>query len=133
MAKFFIRDVEAREEQAVMQRGVSQLLFNYLPYRTVDWEDGLAIVQLGELRFASVWEENRKSTLLTEISEGFTRCVRRGGRIHPSFPDPKREPERFTIGMPESIDAVVLDAALICQRCGYLILSTIHSKARWNG
>ena len=86
MAKSFIRDVEPRDEQAVMQRGVSQLLFNYLPYRTVDWEDGLAIVQLGELRFASVWEEDRKSTLLTEISEGFARWVRRGGRIDPSFP-----------------------------------------------
>ena len=30
----------------VMQRGVSQLLFHYLPARTVDWENGLAIVML---------------------------------------------------------------------------------------
>jgi hypothetical protein len=130
MAKPFIRDAEARDEQLVMQRGVSQLLFNYLPYRTVDWEDGLAIVQLGELRFASVWEEERKSTLLTEISEGFTSWVRRGGRIDPTFPDPKREPERFTIGMPDSIDAAVLDAALICQQCGQLIFGKKHSDGR---
>ena len=39
-----------------MQRGVSQLLFNYLPYRTVDWEDGMAIVQLGDVRFSTIWE-----------------------------------------------------------------------------
>ena len=38
---------QSAERLPSMQRGVSQLLFNYLPYRTVDWEDGLAIVQLG--------------------------------------------------------------------------------------
>jgi len=31
-----------------------QLLFNYLP---VDWEDGLAIVQLGNVRFSAMRED----------------------------------------------------------------------------
>jgi hypothetical protein len=105
-----------------MQRSVSQLLFNYLPYRTVDWEDGLAIVELGETRFSTAWEEERKATLLKEMKESFDRWRQRGGRIDPSFPgDPAEECERFTVGSPTSIDASVLLAALICQYCGQLI------------
>lgn len=105
-----------------MQRGVSQLLFNYLPYRTVDWEDGLAIVQLGDVRFSTVWEEEKKSTLLEEIKESFERWLLRGGRIDSTFPaNPAEECDRFAIGSPTSIDASVLQAALICQHCGQLI------------
>ncbi len=126
MANFRGSAVPDAEEQAgqrppEMQRGVSQLLFNYLPYRTVDWEDGLAIVQLGNVRFSSIWEEDRKTTLLQEMGESFERWIAKGGTIDPAFPDPKQEPERYTAGSPESIDAAVLPAALICQRCGQLI------------
>ena len=66
-----------------MQRGVSQLLFNYLPNRTVDWEDGLAIVQLGNVRLSNAWEEDRKTSLLKEIADAFGRWQVRGGRIDP--------------------------------------------------
>lgn len=112
-----------------MQRGVSQLLFNYLPYRTVDWEDGLAIVQLGDIRFSMVWEEERKATLLKEIKESFDRWVLRGGRIDSAFPaSPPDEYDRFTIGSPTSIDASVLQAALICQHCGQLIFEKKHQR-----
>ena len=115
-------DEQAAERLPSMQRGVSQLLFNYLPYRTVDWEDGLAIVQLGNVRFSTIWDEDRKTTLLHEIAESFDRWKLRGGTVDDSaFPDPRREPERYTVGAPESIDATVLQAALICQRCGQLI------------
>src|SRR5580692_1152207 len=107
----------ASEHVRPMQRGVSQLLFNYLPYRTVDWEDGLAIVQLGNVRFSTVWEENRKTTLMKEISEAFDRWRARGGHVDPAFPHPLHEADRFTVGAPESIDATLLPAALICQRC----------------
>ncbi|WP_263367964.1 DUF1998 domain-containing protein [Edaphobacter bradus] len=109
------------ERLPFMQRGVSQLLFNYLPSRTVDWEDGLAIVQLGAIRFSSIWDEDKKSTLLNEMEESFARWSRRGGRIDPTFPNRKHESTRYTVGMPESVEATVLDAALICQRCGQLI------------
>lgn len=129
MAREFNPTPDMREEQAVMQRGVSQLLFNYLPYRTVDWEDGRAIVQLGTLRFSSIWEEDGKTTLMSEIGDLFARWQRRGGRIDPSFPDPMREPDRFTIGLPESIDASVLDAALMCQNCGQLLLGKRASES----
>ncbi|MGA8706272.1 MAG: hypothetical protein WB646_04715 [Steroidobacteraceae bacterium] len=111
---------QSSERSLKMQRGVSQLLFNYLPYRTVDWEDGLAIVQFGNVRLSSVWEEDRKTTLLREIGEAFNRWQARGGRIDPAFP-PVHEGERFTVGAPAEIDASVMQAALICQRCGQIL------------
>jgi DNA-directed RNA polymerase subunit M/transcription elongation factor TFIIS len=119
----------ASENVRPMQRGVSQLLFNYLPYRTVDWEDGLAIVQLGNVKFSTVWEEERKVTLLKEIRESFDRWIVRGGRVDFTFPpDPAREYERFTVGSPVSIDASVLQAALICQGCGQLIFEKKYQR-----
>ncbi|MFN7998445.1 MAG: DUF1998 domain-containing protein [Bryobacteraceae bacterium] len=116
------------ERVPTMQRGVSQLLFNYLPYRTVDWEDGLAIVQLGNVRFSAVWEEDRKTTLLREMGDAFERWQLRGGMIDPAFPDTAREPERYAVGAPISIDASVLSTALVCQRCGQLIFEKKHHK-----
>jgi predicted Zn-ribbon and HTH transcriptional regulator len=121
-------DDSARQRSPEMQRGVSQLLFNYLPYRTVDWEDGLAIVQLGNVHFSSIWEEDRKTTLLQEIGDLFDRWRAKGGTVDPAFPDPKGEPERYTVGSPQSIEAAVLPAALICQRCGQLIFEKRHDK-----
>lgn len=109
------------EKWPAMQRGVSQLLFNYLPQRTVDWEDGLAIVQLGTVRLSSSWDEDRKTVLLNEMAELFDRWRAKGGMIDREFPDPRREPERYTIGLPSAIAASVLSTALICQACGQLI------------
>src|SRR5437762_582618 len=80
-----------------MQRGVSQLLFNYLPGRTVDWEDGLAIVQLGSVRLAVAWEPERMQAVLDEISELLDRWRSRGGTVDTHYPNP-REVGRFTIG-----------------------------------
>src|SRR5262249_30745537 len=89
----------------------------------------LAIVQLGDVRFSTVWEEERKSTLLKEIKEGFERWVLRGGRIDPAFPaDPAVEYDRFTIGSPTSIAANVLQAALICPQLGQLIFEKKHQR-----
>jgi hypothetical protein len=101
----------------VMQRGISQLLFNYLPGRTVDWEDGLAIVQLQGVRLSVAWEEERSVAVLNEIAELFERWRARGGSIDSSFPDPRSERGRFTVGLPESVEATVLNTALICPRC----------------
>ncbi len=130
--RYFAQNHDAEGENPTervrpMQRGVSQLLFNYLPYRTVDWEDGLAIVQLGNIHFSTIWEEERKSTLLKEIKEHFDRWVLRGGRVDSTFPsDPAGEYDRFAIGSPTSIDAAVMQAALICQHCGQLIFEKKH-------
>jgi hypothetical protein len=120
---------QVAERLPSMQRGVSQLLFNYLPHRTVDWENGMAIVRLGNVRFSSIWEEERKTILLKEIKDSFDRWIFRGGTVDPFFPDLLREPERYTVGAPESIDASVLTAALICQRCGQLIFDKKSQKS----
>ena len=110
-----------REKWPAMQRGVSQLLFNYLPQRTVDWEDGLAIVQLGTVRLSSSWDEDQKTVVLNEMAELFDRWRAKGGMIDKEFPDPRHEPERYTIGLPSAVAASVLSTALICQACGQLI------------
>lgn len=112
-----------REKWPAMQRGVSQLLFNYLPQRTVDWEDGLAIVQLGTVRLSASWDEDRKTVLLNEMADLFDRWRAKGGMIDREFPDPRHEPERYTIGLPSAISASVLSTALICQSCGQLVVS----------
>jgi hypothetical protein len=118
-----------KEQIRPMQRGVSQLLFNYLPNRTVDWEDGLAIVKLGDVRFSTVWEEDRKTGLLREMGDAFDRWRFRGGRVDMAFPaDPVAESGRFSVGAPESIDAALLRSALICQRCGQIIFERKHHR-----
>ena len=112
-----------------MQRGVSQLLFNYLPNRTVDWEDGLAVVKLGDVRFSTVWEEDRKTGLLREMGDAFDRWRFRGGRVDMAFPaDLVAESGGFAVGTPESIDAALLRSALICQRCGQIIFERKHHR-----
>jgi hypothetical protein len=103
-----------------MQRGVSQLLFNYLPGRTVDWEDGLAIVQLGSVRLSTVWEDDRITALLEELAQLLDYWREAGGTVDPQFPDPRREQGRFAIGPPAAIEATVFDTSLICQRCARL-------------
>lgn len=101
----------------LMQRGVSQLLFNYLPCRTVDWEDGLAIVLLEGVQLSQAWDETHSVSVLDEIANLFDRWRNRGGTIDPQFPDPRTERGRFTVGLPHSIDATVLHTALVCPRC----------------
>lgn len=115
-----------------MQRGVSQLLFNYLPARTVDWEDGLAIIALESVRLSNAWEEERTVVLLNEIAGLLDRWRSRGGTIDRQMPDPRSERARFTVGLPESITASVLDTALVCSRCSTLSFPTHREIARVN-
>jgi len=115
---------EAQQERMWMQRSVSQLLFSYLPGKTVDWEDGLAIVQLGGVRLSSAWEAKQMQVVLKEIEAYLTRWQSAGGIMHSSFPDPHKQPERFTIGEPESISATVVDAALRCLSCNRLVFAS---------
>lgn len=103
-----------------MARGVSQLLFNYLPERTVDWEDGLAIVRLRGVRLATVWEDERKTAVLTELSEVFRAWREQGGMIAREFPDPLSAPGEYSIGLPDEIEAALLETAVVCQSCSRL-------------
>ncbi len=123
-------DSPEQERRLVMQRGVSQLLFNYLPERTVDWEDGLAIVILGGVRLSSAWDENQCVSVLDEISHLFDRWRSRGGTVDPNFPDPSTERARFTIGLPQAIEATVLHTALVCPSCSRLSFPSRRDIAR---
>lgn len=105
------------EKAPQMIRGVSQLLFNYLPERTVDWEDGLAIVRLGGVHLSAVWAEDRSKVLLEEIAALLDRWRSQHGAVDPNFPDPHHSPGRFAIGAPKAIDAMLLDTAYVCQAC----------------
>jgi len=103
-----------------MQRGVSQLLFHYLPDRTVDWENGLAIVTLTQPRLSSVWSDENAQIVLDEIHLLLERWRQKGGSVDPRFPNPKTQRGSFAIGTPESVEAIVLETALICQNCSQL-------------
>lgn len=105
------------EKAPQMIRGVSQLLYNYLPERTVDWEDGLAIVKLGGVHLADVWTGDRARVLLEEIAQLLDRWRAQHGTVDPNFPDPRHSASRFVVGAPRAIDATILDTAYVCQQC----------------
>src|SRR5437868_14622402 len=107
-------------ERLSMQRSVSQLLFHYLPGRTVDWENGLAIVQLTQVRFSAIWPGEQAAVVLDEMAFLFERWRRWGGSIDPQFPDPRTRTGEFAVGTPESIEATVLETAFVCQNCSRL-------------
>jgi hypothetical protein len=107
-------------ERLSMQRSVSQLLFHYLPGRTVDWEDGMAIIQLTQVHFSSIWPGEQAAAVLGEVALLFDRWRKRCGTIDPQFPDLRTQTGQFAVGTPEAIEAVVLDTAFVCQTCSRL-------------
>ncbi len=116
-----------------MQRGVAQLLFHYLPRRTVDWEDGQAIVEIGGVRLSSVWDGDRAADLLEEIAQLLEWWRERGGTVDPQFPDPRSQSGRFTVGLPRSVEAVPLETAFVCRRCSWLSFPGRRDLARSAG
>lgn len=111
---------QRQEPPPRMTRGVSQLLFNYLPQRTVDWEDGLAIVQLGNVQLGDIWSSERSRIVLDEVALLLDRWRGLGGTVDPNFPDPRQSGGRFALGTPVGIDASILRTAMVCQRCSTL-------------
>ncbi|HEY1350706.1 MAG TPA: hypothetical protein VGF67_13870 [Ktedonobacteraceae bacterium] len=87
----------------------------------MDWENGLAIVQLGNVLFSSAWGTWRAQLVLKEINTYLLRWQNAGGVVHPSFPDPQAQADRFTIGEPKSISATFVETALRCLSCNRLV------------
>ena len=112
---------ETRSGALRMERGVSQLLFAYTPGRTVDWEDGRAIVQLGEVFFSSVWTPERSAAVFEEASQFRSRWLEQGGEFDELFVDPLTNRERFAVGTPGEIVAHYFNTILICQHCNGLV------------
>lgn len=125
-------DAEAERAPLVMQRGVSQLLYHYLPGRTVDWESGLAIVQLTQVHFTSLWKEGLIKAVLDELALLFDRWRKRGGKIDRMFPDPRTQPGQFAVGLPEAVEATLFETALVCQNCYRLYFTESKHLARDN-
>jgi len=113
-----------------MERGVTQLLFTYLPGRTVDWEDGLAIVRLTNVRFSAMWEHAAAQMVRREVSAYLARWRDRGGTVASAFADPLVRRERFTVGEPVAIEAATFESALICRRCSRLVFVRWTDLAR---
>lgn len=133
MARLDFSDSEAANPRLVMSRGVTQLLFNYLPERTVDWEDGLAIVRLGEVFLKDVWTAERARIVLDEVGNLLERWQGQHGVVDPQFPDPRFHAGRFSVGTPEAIQATLLQTAYVCQRCNALMFFTRSQLARGTG
>lgn len=110
-----------------MQRGVSQLLFSYLPGRVVGWENGLAIVQLDTVRLASAWSPEKAQPILDELALWLDRWKGPGtneqgkGEVDEWFPDPRLQTGRFVIGEPTDITAKFFNTALHCTKCTRLV------------
>ena len=66
MASVDFADSGTKNPRLVMSRGATQLLFNYLPERTIHWEEGLAIVRLCEVFLKDVWTAERARIVLDE-------------------------------------------------------------------
>lgn len=133
MASADLPDSGTPNSKLVMPRGVTQLLFNYLPERTVDWEDGLAIVRLGEVFLNDVWSAERARIVLDEIGKLLDRWRGQHGAIDPQFPDPRRHGGRFSVGTPQAIQATLLQTAFVCQRCNALMFLTRTQLANGTG
>src|SRR5579859_7689502 len=99
-----------------MSRSVSQLLFSYLPDKTVNWEDGAGIVRLGTPRLSSAWPRSSADFVLKEVRNYLDRWKQRAGEVDSSYPPPSMQ-DRFTVGTPQGIAAALLDTALYCREC----------------
>jgi hypothetical protein len=99
-----------------MWRSVAQLLYSYLPDRTVNWEDGAGVVSLGTPRIGSAWNESGSAFVLKEIGQYLDRWKQRGGDVDPRFPTVV-SPDRFTVGTPVGIDASLMSTAHYCRLC----------------
>lgn len=108
------------EFSPTMNRSVAQLLYSYLPEKTVDWENGITVVVLGSPRLQSVWPSERSVLVREELAAYLERWRARGGRAH-DFPDPVDRPREFVLGTPTMISAKVLSSALVCRECSGLV------------
>src|SRR5687767_4113471 len=99
-----------------MSRSVSQLLFSYLPDKTVNWEDGAGIVRLGTSRLEGAWPPSTASFVLDEVRDYLERWRQRGGEVDRGFPAVSSS-DRFTVGTPRGIAASLLDTAVYCRDC----------------
>lgn len=99
-----------------MSRSVSQLLFSYLPYRTVNWEEGGGVVQLDTPRLDIAWPVSQTAFVLREIGDYLTRWRALGGLVDPRLPAIERHAQ-FTVGTPRGISAHVLETAFYCREC----------------
>lgn len=111
------------------ERSVSQLLFNYLPDKTVDWEDGAVIVQLGHVRLRGVWDTDRSRMIIDAVDEYLERWARRGGKVRSPFP-PNGETGRFAVGEPFAISATFFHTALVCTHCSRLVFRNPSEMVR---
>lgn len=122
-----IRTETAPERPLKMERGVSQLLFSYLPRRVVGWENGLAIVQLDAVRLASAWSPEKAQPILDEMAlwldrwKGLYPGMQEKGEVDEWFPDPRSSPGGFVVGEPVEIKAKFFETALHCTRCSRLV------------
>jgi hypothetical protein len=118
------------KKELVMQRSVPQLLYYYLPSRTVEWEEGLAIVKLGRPRFKTIWDENRSRLVIEKVQEFMENWRSANGKIDPDFPDLTKDSNLVTVGEPRSIEAQVLDTAFVCRNCSRLLFIKQSSLSR---
>src|SRR5262245_39560812 len=101
-----------------MSRGKHQVLLNYLPGKTFDFEKIGTIARVDHIRAASRPELNARLILraIGEVASAWDEQHR------PAFRDLERAVDRFVLVEPRGVESVMFPLAFWCQnaRCGHV-------------
>lgn len=102
---------EAVGSTRFMTRGLGQVLFNYLPDATLDYDRGSCICKVAEVRLSGI-ERIDSRRILDEIQAYVSRW---GDRVR-GLPDIRR-PDLFVFGTPEEVIFNVYPLVFECRNC----------------
>jgi len=97
-----------------MTRGLGQVLFNYLPEATLDYERGSCICKIAEVR---INQESADKIDQKKILEDIRNYISRWGEMSDLKIEDTFKPNRFAFGEPENILFNIYPLAFECRKC----------------
>lgn len=96
-----------------MRRGKTQVLFNFLPDKTFDHESGQAILRVTRFEIEEETKLNKRY-VLAKIAWLLNQWRVLGEERLRGFPDPMRQPERYVLGSPTSVESEIFPLLFQC-------------------